>query len=295
MGLSILIPIYNYDIAALTEVLHKQLTANTNQGEIILLDDGSLPEFVSKNQSVANKLNIRYILNKKNEGRQASRQKLSNLARYDYLLFLDCDSEIINNDFLSIYFSLADKNIELASGGRIYTSKQPADCALRLHWKYGSSREAKSPAFMSNNFLVKKKLFTKLEMAIPLDGYGHEDSWWGIQFEKAGISCAYIKNPTLHTGLEKSTVFISKSENALDNLLQLEKNIEAKILSKQIKIFRVYNRLKRWKLHGLYLFLEKPFHNYFYKNLTSCHPSLFCFDCYRLAVLLLKKMDQSHL
>lgn len=288
VGLSILIPIYNYNVTALVQALNGQLAALKREGEIILGDDGSSPSFVSTNQSLNDGVNVRFVASEKNEGRIVCRQKLSALAKYENLLFLDCDSEIISTDFLSAYFNLMDKDTILASGGRVYANEAPAECDLKLHWKYGSRRESKASAFMSNNFFIKKKLFNKLDTVIPFSGYGHEDSWWGIQFEKAGIKCEYIKNPVLHTGLVNSSIFIAKSENALENLLVLEQSVDKLFLSKHIKIYRWYRKLKSSGLSGIYLFFEKPFHNYFYKNLISCNPRLFFFDCYRLAVLLRK-------
>jgi hypothetical protein len=76
---------------------------------------------------------------------------------------------------------------------------------------------------MSNNFLIRKEIFDRLDDSVELLSYGHEDTWWGIQFEEAGIVCSYINNPVLHLSVEKSEIFMAKSEKALSNLLLLEK------------------------------------------------------------------------
>jgi glycosyltransferase involved in cell wall biosynthesis len=290
VGLSVLIPVYNFNVTSLVQALNAQLQTTGKEGEIILLDDGSSAETFVANQSLKNIPSISLYQNEKNEGRMAARQKLADLARYDYLLFLDCDSGIIKDDFLSVYFDLINEDNSLASGGRAYTDDPPAECELMLHWKYGRKRESRQEktgtAFMSNNFLIKKEIFKGLDTSLQLPGYGHEDSWWGIQFEQAGIICRNISNPVLHASIEKAEAFIEKSENALTNLLLLEKNIDLKLISQHVRIYRWYRRLKRSGLSGLYLFFEKPFHNYFRRNLLSCKPRLFFFDCYRLAVLL---------
>jgi glycosyltransferase involved in cell wall biosynthesis len=290
VGLSVLIPVYNFNVTSLVQALNSQLQAIGKEGEIILLDDGSSAEMLITNQSLKNILSVSFHQNVKNEGRMAARLKLSDLARYDYLLFLDCDSGIIKDDFLAEYFDLINKNISLASGGRVYTEVMPVECELVLHWKYGRKRESRQgkqgAAFMSNNFLIKKENFNSLDNSLKLPGYGHEDSWWGIQFEKSGIICHYINNPVLHAAIEKADAFIAKSENALGNLLLLEKNIEPKLISKHVRIYKWYRRIKKIGLSGLYLFIEKPFHNYFRRNILTCKPNLFYFDCYRLAVLI---------
>ncbi|MBC7872449.1 MAG: glycosyltransferase family 2 protein [Ferruginibacter sp.] len=294
VGLSILIPVYNYDITSLVRVLAAQLTRTGKKGEIILLDDGSDNTIISGNPSLQTIPLVSYHQHQKNEGRMASRQKLAGLARYAHLLFLDCDSVISKDDFLAAYFELVEQNVDLASGGRIYPAVAPAECELRLHWKYGTKREnmktgrvpGKGPAFMSNNFLVKRELFDQLDNSLQLPGYGHEDSWWGIQFEQAGVRCVHIYNPVLHGALEKATIFLTKTEQALDNLLLLEKKAGKLLVSRHVRIFRWYGRVKRSGLSRLYLFIEKRFHNYFRENLLSCRPRLLFFDCYRLAVLI---------
>ena len=294
MGLSILIPVYNFNVTSLVQALSAQLVSAEKEGEIILLDDGSDGFALTANQSLENIQAVLFYRHERNEGRMQTRQKLSGLARYEYLLFLDCDSKIIKNDFLTAYFDLIKEDINLASGGRVYTDTQPAECELMLHWKYGRKRESRTgkegqrsgPGFMSNNFLIRKEIFKSLDASLKLPGYGHEDSWWGIQFDQAGISCRYINNPVLHSAIEKADVYIEKSEMALANLLLLEKNIDRNMISRRVKIFRWYRRLKRTGLSGIYLFFEKMFHGYFRRNLLSCKPSLFFFDCYRLAVLI---------
>jgi len=294
VSLSILIPVYNFDVISLVKELTTQLSKSGKEGEIILLDDASLPSIISANAVLQELPAVSFFYNEKNEGRMASRQRLSQIARYDYLLFLDCDSKIISDDFIISYFKQIEKHITLTSGGRIYTAEPPVDREYILHWKYGTEREsrkaqnANEPGFMSNNFLILKELFSNLDNYLELPGYGHEDSWWGIQFEQSGVQCNYIDNPVLHSSLEKADVFLVKSENALTNLLILEKNIGTHLLSRHIKIFRWYTRLKKTGLSFFYLLIEKLFHNYFRKNLLSIKPNLYFFDCYRLAVLIRK-------
>ncbi|MEI2737564.1 MAG: glycosyltransferase [Chitinophagaceae bacterium] len=291
MGLSILIPVYNFNVTSLVQALAGQLARLETGAEIILLDDGSDASFLPLNKPLQSVASISFFQNEKNEGRMATRLKLATLAQYEYLLFLDCDSMIIKDDFLAAYSDLMTRNVVLASGGRVYAETFPADCDLMLHWKYGTIRESRrtkkkdSKAFMSNNFLIKKELFGQIGNSLELTGYGHEDSWWGIQFEQLGINCHLIDNPVLHADIEKAVVFLDKSENALKNILLLSKTIDNNLLRKHIKIFRWYARLRNTGFSGVYIFFEKPFHNYFRRNLLSCKPNLFFFDCYRLAVL----------
>ncbi|MBK8952956.1 MAG: glycosyltransferase [Chitinophagaceae bacterium] len=117
MGLSILIPVYNYEVSSLVKSLADQLKKTGKQGEIIILDDCSDSYFISKNKVTSEIPNVSFYQNERNEGREAARKKLSRLAKEDNLLFLDCDCELIYENFLAVYFGLIAENIPLASGG----------------------------------------------------------------------------------------------------------------------------------------------------------------------------------
>lgn len=295
MGLSILIPVYNFNVTSLVQALIAQLEKTGKEGEIILLDDGSSVETIT-NPSLQTIPSVLFYRNERNEGRMPARQKLAGLARYEYLLFLDCDSEIIKSDFLGAYFDLVNEDITVASGGRVYRETAPAACEFMLHWKYGRKRESRpgKAGFQSNNFLIKKEIFTQLDNSLQLPGYGHEDTWWGIQLGQARVFCSHINNPVIHSAIEKADIYIEKSEKALANLLLLEKNMDRKLLSRYVRIYRWYRRLQGTGLSRLFLVFEKLFHGYFRRNLLSCKPRLFFFDFYRLAFLIrLAKQNKS--
>ena len=93
--ISILIPSYNFDVTNLIETIHKQIELTTNKFEIICAEDGSTQTF--SNEKIKNLKNVTYIHLKKNIGRSKIRNLLANTAKFKWLLFIDCDSEINNN------------------------------------------------------------------------------------------------------------------------------------------------------------------------------------------------------
>ena len=292
MGLSILIPVYNYDVTVLVNTLSRQLNQTGIAAEIVLLDDGSQTSFDHINQPLSQIPFVKYSRNAVNAGRTVTRKLLAKAAQFDYLLFLDCDSTIIHDDFIKIYYEKVESNALLVSGGRIYNSDIPDICNYRLHWKYGSRRESgmgkkkNGPAFMSHNFLVKKTLFLQLDFTKQLKGYGHEDSLWGIQFRQMGVMMKQVNNPVLHASLEETGIYLIKTEQALGNLLMLQSMVHEEYLIKEIKIYKWYKRLCSIGLAGVFSIMERPFHSMIRANLESCNPSLFLFDLYRLAVLI---------
>ena len=287
MGLSILIPVYNFDVTELVNNLSGQLHQSEIDGEIVILDDASDLYFTEKNRELANISSVKYQRNEFNLGRTNSRKKLAETAIYEYLLFLDCDSEIISADFIKKYVEQTNLNSKVVSGGRVYYSEPPDSCDLRLHWKYGLYRESnkkRKNAFMSNNFMIQKSVFQNLDFSFILEGYGHEDSLWGIQLKKKGVIPMYIDNAILHGKLETSAVFLTKSHRALMNLHLLSKSLNKNDLEREIKIFKSYRRLKGFMLLSLFIFIAKPFLIFMRKNLLSCNPSLFFFDVYRMVI-----------
>src|SRR5688572_17536432 len=98
--ISILIPVYNRDVNQLAAQLSQQLTAIGRAGEIVLLDDGSEEKFRRQNTNTDSLPHVRYIDAETNYGRIRIRQMLASTAKFDWLLFMDCDSSITSEQFL---------------------------------------------------------------------------------------------------------------------------------------------------------------------------------------------------
>ncbi len=89
---SILIPTYNYDVRQLVKFLSHEKTTVTQEYEIIVADDGSnIPEILEANSEIEKMQGVTFLINEKNLGRTATRQKLATMAQFPWLLFLDAD------------------------------------------------------------------------------------------------------------------------------------------------------------------------------------------------------------
>jgi hypothetical protein len=103
-----------------------------------------------------------------------------------------------------------------------------------------------------------------------------------IKLESLNKKIIFIDNPVLHTGLEPSEVFLEKTKNALKNLLALIEVEGEEATKRKVKLVKLYLLLANLKLshllqNALYRRIRK-----IEKNLTSCRPSLFQFNLYRL-------------
>ena len=294
--ISVLIPVFNKNIFELVLELSRQLKQNNAGGEIIVFDDHSDFEFREANREIISLEAVSYKELDENYGRIKIRQLLSEAAQFDWLLFLDGDSKIIEQNFLSNYITACTKEVDVIVGGRKYESEVPSECSKRLHWNYGTVRESvkgSSKAFHSNNFLIRKDTFTQLNFPGGLSGYGHEDTWMDIQFQKTKKIILYIDNPVLHDGVEGTEVFLEKTTQALQNLLVLAKRSDEKLWIRKVRLYKAFYQIKKTGCSGVYLTLYKLWRSKIDRNLFSCHPSLFFFDCYRLYQLirLSKQLD----
>ena len=277
--LSVCIPIYNFPISNLVESLHREATELAIPFEILLIDDASTNSFRELNKNLSNLDNVTYIQLDENIGRSKIRNLLAQNANYENLIFLDCDVSLVDELFLKRYIDVMD-NCQIVSGGRIYTDESPVNCYF--HWYYGVNREVKSGNFMSNNFLIKRDLWSKVKFNETISKYGHEDTLFQIELERIGIAIEKIDNPVVHIGLDNNLAFLSKSEICIENSLFILSNML--INNKELKYFRLlstYKTVSKLKLNSVFSFLynlagEKI------RTFLIRKPNLFLFDLYKL-------------
>ncbi len=291
--LSILIPVYNYNSFRLVESLHKQAEQCAITYEIIVIDDASTKK-ESKNQQISSLSHTSYTELDKNIGRSKIRNLLAEKAQYDYLLFMDCDSEVSSDNYIKNYIPFCKPQI-VCYGGRTYQKKRPHDNTF-LRWKYGVERES-CPAiirkknanfgFCSNNFLIDKKIFETVSFNPILDGYGHEDTLFGLELLHHNIIIEHIDNPLIHLGLESAETFLEKVENGLKNLQIIHKLLEKKYPEylNHSKLSQSKNKIDKLHLNGFASFTFRVFSPLLKRNILGKHPSLFFFDLYRLGYL----------
>ncbi len=292
--LSILIPIFNFDVTDLVLELNRQAVEANAKFEIILLDDASTDSFREINRNLSQGSQIRYIEETDNIGRSKIRNKLASLASYQYLLFMDCDSKILNPDYIATYLHYCEDDV-VVYGGRVYSESRPAENELLLRWKHGKSREEftvseriKSPnrSFMTNNFLISINLFNQIRFNEEVEGYGHEDTLFGYDLKKNNIKVLHIDNPLVHLGLESNSVFLSKTRESIRNLKMIyNQNGYEKLLVEDIRLLLYYKFFRKSKLDLLASLIFKVSEKLLVRNLMSRHPNLFVYDLFKLGYL----------
>ena len=285
--LSVLIPVYNYDVLELISDINKQCIAEKLIFEIIIIEDGSSRLF--NNSEINSIVNARYEILKKNVGRSKIRNILADKSRYENLIYMDCDSRL-NSNFIKNYISFFNsKKDYIVCGGRKYTN-EPESYNYILHWKYGTEVESKSAnirnsnpnkSFMTNNFLISKLLFNKVRFSEHIISYGHEDTLFGYELLKQNVLINHIENPVIHIGLETNKEFIEKTKKALVNLMIIYKmHKNDKVFIENISLLKFYNKLRF--LAPVIFLIYKLFKRALERNILSKNPSIKYFSYYKL-------------
>ena len=286
--LSVLIPVYNYNVTKLVGDLHAQLVESMADFEIIVMEDGST-RCTEQNAALAALDNCHYVTLGHNVGRSAIRNRLADEARYGHLLFLDCDAEVDNPYFIQKYLAFCHEEC-VVTGGRVYREQVAAEYSLLS--TYGKAKERNTAAnekaakpFTSSNFLISKSIFQQVRFDENIKGYGHEDTIFGIRLQRLGIPVQRIDNPVVHVGIEDNPTFLQKTQHALGNLRALYQSGRYPELPGVSKVLSCSLSLEKLHLDGfaarLYRLLDKPMR----RNLLSPDPSLRVFDLYKLLYL----------
>lgn len=276
--LSILIPVYNYNVLPLVNELVKQCNVSGITFEILCQDDASHSKENILNQEINLLPNCSFFINEINLGRGKNINSLAQKAIYNWLLLLDCDTFPTDSNFIKKYVDLiSDSSKNIIFGGIIYEDKKPEKEKL-LRWIYGQKRE--TSAVLTSNLVVKKEVFMQHPFDASITKYGYEDLCFFSVLKKNNRDILRIENPTFHLNLETSAVFLNKTKTALENLVFLYNS--NKIYGEDSKIIKAFEFLKKLKLTRFSAFIFRKNQNKIEKNLLSENPSLFLFDLYKL-------------
>jgi glycosyltransferase involved in cell wall biosynthesis len=294
MKISLLIPVFDYDIIALVHSMKDAMGKVPEFYEILIGDDGSSAEYRKKYRSLEED-NVKVISSKKNIGRAAIRNRLALEAKGDFLIFIDADVMLPGTaEAYMLKWLPFLNNSRVICGGTLYHDSAPGDPDKLLRWKYGKWREQKSAVernkhphrgFSTFNVLFEKSVFSKIRFNEELKQYGHEDTLLGFQLKKAGIDILHIDNGLMHEGLESNRDFLNKTKLGIENLSQLyDKVTDKKSFSETVLMLKIYYKLR---LLGLTRILAAIFIRYRDRmeiRLDSSDISLLLFAFYKMSM-----------
>lgn len=283
--LSILIPTYNYDCRRLVSDLHHQAQQAGIAYEIIVADDASPAGMCKEANRELNRLShCRIVELAENVGRARIRNRLADEAQYEWLLFMDCDAEVISPTFITDYLRHTDA--EVICGGLCHADALPSP-AVSLRYAYEKRADKRRPAryrsarpyeqFTPFNFLIRRDLFQAIRFDDTIRGYGHEDTLFGIALQHRKAVIRHIDNPLRHVGLEANSLFLEKTRSALRNLASMESAMQG-----HSSLISAYRWLRRLGLHGLVAAWFRKYEPCLAAHLTGPSPRLVLFFAYKL-------------
>ena len=286
--ISILIPCYNFNAYPLALKLEKQALLLDVNFEIICSDDGSFSLKNEENQKINLLTNSKFIELKKNIGRIQNRIFLSEKAQYEWLIFIDVDSEPKKNDFLKKYISKIGSS-DFVFGGNEF--KYNVNKKFSLKNKFAKEREAKISTvrkkrpykyIISTNFMAKKSIFLSCYSKIKYKSYGN-DYIIGSILQNDNVLICHIDNFTVVSINDDNEQFILKTKEALKNLYK--NYTEGNLRKSSISILWAFSLLDKLKMCKVFLTITNPLEKFIFKKINDKNPNLTLFDIFRLRYL----------
>ncbi|SFC26272.1 Glycosyltransferase, GT2 family [Flexibacter flexilis DSM 6793] len=290
-GISVLVPVYCYAIEPLIQQLVTQLSQLAVAWEIRCYDDASTAFFKQKNQNIISYKNLIYKELPENVGRSRIRNLLAKEAAYQWLLFMDCDSLLPDQNYIARYAdAMVSGAAQVYVGGTVYEKTLPSQ-AVSLRWYYGRAREQTTAAQRTaqpyerltlNNMLISAQTYAQFPLDETLTTYGHEDTLFGFLLAQNAVAIRHLDNPVYHVGLEENQIFIQKTKTATRNLYRIYTQYG---LGGQTRLFQAFLFLQKWHLVALFAAFYKISEPFIVKNLLSAAPSVRLLDLLKLHTL----------
>lgn len=304
IDLSILLPSYNNVCVSLVQVLQRQADALRGKldkpfrYEIIVADDCSTDAAcIDANRVIGDMLHCRYLRMEQNVGRAQIRNVLISESRGDYVLLIDSDLFLCDDNYLYKY---ATSTADVVYGGTriggeglamVDNEANTENLKGNLRYIYEKKAEPSHRAVFRqlrpNQEISVCNLYARRDImeAHPFDSrfkaYGYEDVLFGKRLAESGIEVTHIDNPVLINEFEPNSVFVKKTEEAILTLCRFEQDLEGYSNLKTkvttlgryipLSLFRLWHRIMKNK--------EK-------RNLTGSKPSLLLFKLYKLGFFL---------
>ncbi len=294
--LSILIPIYNYNVFPLVSELHKQCLECKINFEILCQDDASLSTLNVFNEKVNSLSYCNFISLTKNIAHRENRNTLAEKAKYDYLLFIDGDSNVLFPDYIKKYL-VSKLGFDVVYGGRLHPETCPS-LKQKLRWKYGryvedktaiNRKKAPYQSLLFNNTLIKKECFNKIKFDKNIKKYGHDDTQLSYQLSILCAKINHIDNQIEHGDIDTNNDYYSKTKESVQNLIAL---VNDKKIDCQFNRLYLLNRsLKKFNIDSLISKLYLTFEKSIAKNLKGNNPSLFVFNLFKIGYLCSLKQE----
>ena len=258
--LSVIVPVYNNGKFLLYKCFNSLLRSTMfNKMEIILVDDGSKDKNTIDiiNELAQKYSNVKTYFFKDNGSGTASRprNKGVELAKAEYVTYLDPDNEAIDDAYAKLYEIIKNNDYDFVFGSIIKLDETEATFSY-----YSSNKEILNPRseLINKNFktnsiqacIIKKKLITKNKIVNPIGAAG-QDSLFFQELMINANKVYYLNLPVhIYYAARNDSIVNSINHKFFGKFLIMEKYQVAKLkeygLFKEYKQRRYYNFLENW-------------------------------------------------
>jgi glycosyltransferase involved in cell wall biosynthesis len=229
--LSVLIPFLRDDPRDLLALLDREADLLGSMVEIVILDDGTGNAALTSALKAAiatMALPVHLITLSENEGRSKGRNRLSEAARGDYLLFLDSDMRPDTDCFLTNWIAIAEDRPAIVFGG-FSLLQAPTDARFAVHRSMAARSdcvaahvrsEAPEKFVFTSNLLVRRDVFDTEGFDPAFTGWGWEDVEWAMRVSRTH-PILHIDNPATHMGLDTVEALAGKYAQSAANFARV--------------------------------------------------------------------------
>lgn len=251
--------------------------------EIIVADDGSSNEHTRVvNKEILELDNIQYIIRKSNVGRVAIRNFLAKEAQYKWLLFIDSDMSVDNDEFILKYLEQDDK-FDVIYGG--YSLAFGDSSNLRYIYEKNAEKahvasKRKCHSYLdlhTANLLISREVILSIPFDERIKNYGYEDVLLGKKLKENNIEILHIDNQLTLDNYESNEDYLEKTKEGLHTL---------KVFSNELhgysRLLTIAERLSQYHQRWIIKLFWKISQKHLERKLISKKPSLFTYTIYKL-------------
>jgi hypothetical protein len=138
-------------------------------------------------------------------------------------------------------------------------------------------------SFSTFNFLIPAKVFRDIRFDESINGYGHEDTLFGIHLHQAGIQILHLDNGLFHLGLEPAGSYLEKVRESGANLRILHsRHVLPTANIRDLNLLSTWIWLDRLRISRLMAAWFRYRRKNIERQLCGSHPSLLLLDLYKL-------------
>lgn len=237
---SVIIPVYNSE-KYLKRCLDSVVNQTLENFEIIIVNDGSSDNSLNILNEYKQKYSQIILLNQNNKGQAVARNRALDIAKGEYISFVDSDDFIENNMLELMYKEAVASNVDMVicnwdrvdSVGRVLSTKNHIEYQNQILNQYETIREF----FLNKNELIegfswnkiiRKSLFNQVRYL----NMKYEDIPTMFQILTRISKCKYINHTLYHYVQHNSSTVHSKTEENVLFFIKAVKMVRA-ILEKE--------------------------------------------------------------